>query len=317
MPGGARLRAPARPHPLRPQAGEHPAAEPAVARHQDHRLRLRLLRAAAAHLLLHPVALLPLARGAARLPVLDVDRHVVARLHPRGDAHGGAALLGAGRGGPGEQDLRAARPAARPHGAVRHQGPKVLSRREGRLVCAARRGALHPSPLARRRARRRDRRAGGAAHGRARPLGERLPSAQGPHHDDAGLRPEAPHHPLPGHLPLLLRDDRPRGSDGGPGQQRRLGQGRGQPSGLSPRSSGGGVPRTRKTHMSMSLLSLSLPGCGSGIYSGVAGRVACHPVFALFGRAHSLLSRRPGFPCVVLMYTLAIRRVQRERESVE
>ena len=74
-----RLRSPAiRQSTLEPLVfiGEHPAAEPAVARHQDHRLRLRLLRAADAHLLLHPVALLPLARGAARLPVLDVDRHV-------------------------------------------------------------------------------------------------------------------------------------------------------------------------------------------------------------------------------------------------
>ena len=63
-----RLRSPAiRQSTLEPLVfiGEHPAAEPAVARHQDHRLRLRLLRAAAAHLLLHPVALLPLARGAA------------------------------------------------------------------------------------------------------------------------------------------------------------------------------------------------------------------------------------------------------------
>jgi len=79
-----RLRSPAiRQSTLEPLVfiGEHPAAEPAVARHQDHRLRLRLLRAAAAHLLLHPVALLPLARGPAQPPVRLRDRHLVARLH--------------------------------------------------------------------------------------------------------------------------------------------------------------------------------------------------------------------------------------------
>ena len=46
----------------------------------------------------YPVAILPIAGGAAGDPVRHGDRHVVAGLHPHRDAHGRAAILGGERG---------------------------------------------------------------------------------------------------------------------------------------------------------------------------------------------------------------------------
>ena len=72
-------------------AGEYPAAPPEAFGDQADRLWLVVPRRADG-LQLHPEPLLPLTRGAARLPLLDGHRHVVARLHPGRDAHGRAHL---------------------------------------------------------------------------------------------------------------------------------------------------------------------------------------------------------------------------------
>ncbi len=62
-----------------------------------------------ADLPVHPVALLPVARGAAGHRLRLGHRHVVAGLHPRRDAHGRTALLRRQRGRPDEQDRRGRR----------------------------------------------------------------------------------------------------------------------------------------------------------------------------------------------------------------
>lgn len=74
----------------------------------------------------HTVAVLPIAGGVAGHPVRPGDRHVVAGLHPGGDAHGRAALLRRQRGGPDEQDRRGAGHAAARHARLGAQDEKVL-----------------------------------------------------------------------------------------------------------------------------------------------------------------------------------------------
>lgn len=63
---------------------------------------------------IHPVKVLPITGGVTRHSLRPRHRHVVAGLHPCGDAYWGASVQWRQRAGSDEQDCRGARHATRP-----------------------------------------------------------------------------------------------------------------------------------------------------------------------------------------------------------
>lgn len=84
----------------------------------------------------HPVSVLPITGGTTGHPIRPGDRHVVAGLHPGGDAHGRAAVQRGERGGPDEQDRRGAGHAAQATTRPGAQDAQVL-RQAARLQVRA------------------------------------------------------------------------------------------------------------------------------------------------------------------------------------
>jgi hypothetical protein len=145
-------------HPLRSEAREHPPVQSETFGHKDRRFReflpagtegnpARTPTVALAHtarlsdIPVHPVEVLQVPGGAARHPLRPGDRHVVAGVHPGGDAHRRASLQRRQRDRPDEQDRRGAGDAAQESPRPGQQDEEVLREAaQRRTVRVERRG---------------------------------------------------------------------------------------------------------------------------------------------------------------------------------
>mmetsp|Transcript_12170 Transcript_12170/g.28374 ORF Transcript_12170/g.28374 Transcript_12170/m.28374 type:complete len:246 (-) Transcript_12170:189-926(-) len=153
-------------HPLRLEAGERPPRRALVAgTGEDHRLRLVMHDAQTAPQI-HPVAMVPRARGAHGHPLRPGGRHLVRRVHPLGAPHGTPAVP------------RWARAAHKALGQPRHALP-LLEAAWRAAATHARGGGRGRAPEQGQQSRREE---GQAADGR-RHVGRDLPlGAQSPRH---------------------------------------------------------------------------------------------------------------------------------------